>query len=123
VLLLLDTHVLVWTLEGDARRVGRRARALLARAKPPGGIRVSPVSLFELMALQTLGRLRLTRHADEWIEEALADGRIRIAELTATMAIEAGAIPREALADPLDRLLVATARGWMRRFSRATPAS
>lgn len=110
-LLLLDTHVLVWTLEGDARRVGRRTRALLARAKPPGGIRVSPVSLFELMALQTLGRLRLTRHADEWIEEALADGRIRIAELTSTMAIEAGTIPREALADPLDRLLVATARG------------
>jgi PIN domain nuclease of toxin-antitoxin system len=91
--------------------VGRRTRALLARAKPPGGIRVSPVSLFELMALQTLGRLRLTRHADEWIEEALADGRIRIAELTSTMAIEAGTIPREALADPLDRLLVATARG------------
>jgi PIN domain nuclease of toxin-antitoxin system len=75
------------------------------------------------MALQTLGRLRLTRHADEWIEEALADGRIRIAELTSTMAIEAGAIPREALADPLDRRSSRRRGGWMQRCSRATPAS
>lgn len=110
-LLLLDTHVLVWTLEGDARRVGRRTRALLARAEAEDAIRVSPVSLFEVPALHTLGRIRLTRPPGEWLDEALTDGRVRVAELTRGMAIEAGGIPREALADPLDRLLVATARG------------
>lgn len=109
-MLLLDTHVLVWTLEGDARRIGRRTRALLARAEARDAVRVSPVSLFELMALQTLGRLRLANPPDEWLEEALSDGRLRIAELTSAMAIEAGAIPREGLADPLDRLLVTAAR-------------
>ena len=108
--LLLDTHVLIWTLEGD-RRVGRSTRALLARTEARGAFRVSPVSLFEVTALHTLGRIRLTRTPDEWIEEALADGRVRIAELTRAMAIEAGAIPRMALEDPMDRLLVATARG------------
>jgi PIN domain nuclease of toxin-antitoxin system len=35
---------------------------------------------------------------------------VRVAELTPAVAIDAGAIPRTALADPLDRLLVATAR-------------
>lgn len=110
-MILLDTHVLVWTLEGDARKVGRRARTLLGRAEARDAIRVSPVSLFEMMALHTLGRIRLTRPPDEWLEEALADGRVRTTELTRRMAIDAGAIPREALADPLDRLLVATARG------------
>ena len=110
-LLLLDTHVLIWTLEGDTRRVGRRTRALLARAEARDAIRVSPVSLFEVTALHTLGRIRLTRPPDEWLEEALADSRVRIAELTRGMAIEAGAIPREALADPLDRLLVSATRG------------
>ena len=110
-LLLLDTHVLIWTLEGDTRRVGRRTRALLARAEARDAIRVSLVSLFEVTALHTLGRIRLTRPPDEWIDDALADGRVRIAELTRAMSIEAGAIPRGALADPLDRLLVAIARG------------
>lgn len=110
-MLLLDTHVLIWTLEGDARRVGRRTRALLARGEARDAIRVSPISLFELTALHALGRIRLTRPPDEWIGHALADGRLRIAESTTAMAIEAGAIAREALGDPLDRLLVSTARG------------
>jgi PIN domain nuclease of toxin-antitoxin system len=35
---------------------------------------------------------------------------VRIAELSPAIAIDAGQIPRAALADPLDRLLVATAR-------------
>lgn len=109
-MLLLDTHVLVWTLEGSARRVGPRSRALLARAEAHDAIRVSLISLFEIAALHTLGRIRLTPPLDEWIDGALADGRVRIAELTRAMAIEAGAISRDALPDPLDRLLVATAR-------------
>ena len=35
---------------------------------------------------------------------------VRIAEVTSEAAVDAGDIPRTALADPLDRLLVATAR-------------
>jgi PIN domain nuclease of toxin-antitoxin system len=108
--LLLDTHVLIWTLEGDARRVGRAARTRLARAEAQDAIRVSPVTLFEVTALHGAGRIRLSRPIGEWLEDALADGRVRVAELTTAMAIEAGAIPRTALEDPLDRLLVATAR-------------
>ena len=34
----------------------------------------------------------------------------RIAELSPAIAIDAGRIPRDVLADPMDRLLVATAR-------------
>lgn len=110
-MLLLDTHVLIWMLAGESRRVGRRTRTLLARAEARDAIRVSPVTLFELMALHTLGRIRLTRTPSEWIDEALAGGGVRLAELTKAAAIAAGGIPRGVLADPLDRLLVATARG------------
>jgi PIN domain nuclease of toxin-antitoxin system len=106
---LLDTHVWVWSVHGDARRVGRRTRQLLARAETKDAIRVSPVTLFELTALHTLGRIRLTLAPEQWIREALSGGRVRIAELSPRIAIDAGAIPRDALADPLDRLLVATA--------------
>lgn len=47
---------------------------------------------------------------EQWIDEALAAPGLRLAELTAGIALEAGSIPRAALADPQDRLLVATAR-------------
>jgi PIN domain nuclease of toxin-antitoxin system len=107
--LLLDTHVWIWSLEGDAGRIGRRARSLLARAESRDAIRISPVSLFEVMALHTCGRLRLTRPPDEWIRHAMEFAPVRIAELSPAVAMAAGHIAREVLADPMDRLLVATA--------------
>jgi PIN domain nuclease of toxin-antitoxin system len=108
--LLLDTHVWIWSVHGDADRLGRLTRRLLSRAESQGTIRVSPVSLFEVTALHTLGRLRLTRTPEQWIRESLGASGVRIAEVSPAIAIDAGAIPRTALADPLDRLLLATAR-------------
>ena len=109
-MLLLDTHVWIWSATGDERRLGRRARGLLAAAEARGTIRVSPLSLFEIIALHTLGRLTLTRTPERWIREALDAAGVRIAELSFDVAVDAGAIPRSALGDPIDRLLVATAR-------------
>ena len=108
-MLLLDTHVWIWALAGDTR-LGRRARSLLARAESRDALRISPVTLFEVMALHTAGRLQLTRPADEWIRQAMASAPVRIAELSTAIAIAAGRIPRDVLADPIDRLLAATAR-------------
>jgi PIN domain nuclease of toxin-antitoxin system len=108
--LLLDTHVWVWAVEGDARRIGRRARQLISRAEAAATVRVSPATLFEIVALHTAGRLQLARPPDQWIREALDESGVRLAELSAAVAIDAGHIPRSAVADPLDRLLVATAR-------------
>jgi len=107
--LLLDTHVWIWILAGDARRIGRRARVLLTRAESRDAIRISPVTLFEVMALHAAGRLHLTRPPDEWIRQAMASAPVRIAELSASIAIDAGRISRDVLGDPMDRLLVATA--------------
>ena len=109
-MVLLDTHAWIWSIEGDTRRVGRKAQALLVRAEERERIRVSPVSIFEIVALHTSGRLRLSRPAEGWIQDSLSAAGVRLAEVTPAIAIDAGAIPRTALADPLDRLLVATAR-------------
>jgi PIN domain nuclease of toxin-antitoxin system len=109
-MVLLDTHVWLWSAEGDTRRVGRRTRQLLARAGVGDSMRVSPVTLFEVAALHALGRVRLACPPEQWIRNALAGSGARIAELTPMIAVDAGQIGRTALADPLDRLLVATAR-------------
>ena len=109
-MLLLDTHVWIWALEGNSRRLGRKTRALLARAEGDDALRVSPISVFEVTALHTLGRLRFTLRPERWIRNGLTSSGIRVAELSVVAAIEAGSITRDALPDPLDRLLVATAR-------------
>jgi PIN domain nuclease of toxin-antitoxin system len=97
-MLLFDTHAWIWSIEGDARRVGRRTRHLLVRSEADDTIRVSPASIFEVAALHTSGRLRLSASTEHWIRSALAAPGVRLAELTPAIAVE------------LDRFLVATAR-------------
>ncbi len=109
-MLLLDTHVWIWSANGDTSRVGPRSRSLLLKAETREAIRVSPVTMFELSALHTSGRLRLARPLEQWVRDSLAAAGVRVAELTSSVAMDAGSIPRTALADPLDRLLVSTAR-------------
>jgi PIN domain nuclease of toxin-antitoxin system len=89
--LLLDTHVLVWSVEGDERRIGRQARRLLAHAESAGAVVVSPVTLFEIRS--SCGRAPAPgAPIERWIREARETG-IRIAELSPAAAIDAGHVP------------------------------
>jgi PIN domain nuclease of toxin-antitoxin system len=110
VLLLLDTHVWLWAVSGDTRRIGRRSRTLLTRGEARSTLRISTATIFEVAALHTSGRLRLVRPLEQWIEQAVAAPALRVSPVPAAVATDAGTIPRAALADPIDRILVATAR-------------
>ena len=107
-MILLDTHVWIWTVEDDTRRLGLGARRLIVRTEASGVVRVSPISFFEVAALHTAGKVRFNRSLEQWIRDGIEHARV--AELTTDIAVDAGSIPRTALADPADRLLVATAR-------------
>lgn len=85
----LDTHVWVWSVDGDTGRIGRRTRQMLQRAQSRAAIRVSPMAIFELAALHTLGRVRLARSLDQWVRDALDTVGVRIAELTPAIALDA----------------------------------
>jgi PIN domain nuclease of toxin-antitoxin system len=106
---LLDTHAWLWAVDDDAR-LGRKTRNLLLKAEARSALRISVVSVFEIIALHTAGRLQLARTPEQWMREALESPWVRLAELTSSIAIDGGSIPRAALPDPTDRLLVATAR-------------
>jgi PIN domain nuclease of toxin-antitoxin system len=107
---LLDTHVWIWTLERETGRVGRRTRRFIDRWAAQDALRVSAVSVFEVSALYAAGRLRLARPLEQWIHAALDPMGIRLASLSLDIAVDAGAIGREILPDPVDRLIAATAR-------------
>ena len=109
-MLLLDTHAWVWIVEGDTRRVGPKARRLADRTAARGEIWISVASVFEVTALHTAGRLHLSHPVSTWIREALHSTGGRLTDWSIDIAIDAGSIPRDALADPLDRVLVASAR-------------
>ena len=66
--------------------------------------------MFEITALHTAGRLQFTMPVERWICESIDRGGLRVLSLDRDTAVDAGCIPASALADPIDRWLVATAR-------------
>jgi PIN domain nuclease of toxin-antitoxin system len=107
---LLDTHVWLWTVEGAARHIGRRTIRLIERWAARDALRISPLSVFEIASLCVSGRLQLSRPPEQWTALALASTRARLASLPLEAALEAGSIGTAIVGDPIDRLLIATAR-------------
>ena len=107
---LLDTHVWIWHVEGNTHRVGARTARLLRRWTDQDALRISPLTVFEVAMLYTTDRVSLTRTLDQWTTTALQDGGVRLAPLTIEAALEAGRMGTGRVPDPLDRLLIATAR-------------
>jgi PIN domain nuclease of toxin-antitoxin system len=107
---LLDTHVWIWLVGDVPRQLGPRTRRRLARAIGADAPSVSAASAFEIAALHTGGRLQLTQPVERWIRESVERSGFRVLDVNAAISIDAGLIPAPALPDPLDRLLVATAR-------------
>jgi PIN domain nuclease of toxin-antitoxin system len=107
---LLDTHVWIWALEGDSRRIGARTRRAISRMIAAESMQISMASVFEIAALHTSGRLRLAWPVERWIDEALSAARARLIEISLDIALDAGRMPRTSLPDPMDRLIAATAR-------------
>ena len=108
--MLLDTHVWIWMVTDEAGRLGPRIRRRLARATGSWAPSVSTMSVFEIAALHTAGRLSFTLPIERWIRESIATAGFRVIDLGTDTAIDAALVPAGALADPVDRCLVATAR-------------
>ena len=108
--MLLDTHVWIWAAADTPRRLGPKTRRLLNRTARQGGLFVSSMSAFEIAALATAGRLTLSQPTARWIAESVDRAALRVLDLGSDAAEDAGAIPAGSLPDPIDRLLVATAR-------------
>ena len=108
--MLLDTHVWIWLVSDAPGRLGPRTRRRLAAATGPRAASVSAVSVLEIAALHTAGRLQLTQPIERWIRGSIDRAGFRVLGLDHDIALDAGMVPASALPDPVDRCLVATAR-------------
>jgi PIN domain nuclease of toxin-antitoxin system len=98
--LLLDTHVVLWAITGDATL----GEDFLDRLRHDPDIFLSPVSLWEITIKQTAGKL--AGPAD--LAERVRDMGFRELPVTHTHAIAASRLPPHHR-DPFDRMLVAQA--------------
>ncbi|MBM4345756.1 MAG: type II toxin-antitoxin system VapC family toxin [Deltaproteobacteria bacterium] len=106
---LIDTHVLIWLLEGRPE-LPAASLAVLEREIGLHGAAVSAMSFWEVAMLAKRGRIALLRPVAAWRQAALGLPRVVEVPLAGEVAVEAAQLPGEFHADPADRFLVATAR-------------
>ena len=103
--LLLDTHILLWSLL-DPNCLAKRVAALLE--DPVNELWLSPISTWEVIILAEKGRITLDVDPITWMREVFKKIPFKEASITHEVAMQSRlvALPHE---DPAHRLLAATA--------------
>lgn len=103
--LLLDSHIVLWSLGEPARLTASQREALLDTTNE---VFVSAVTAWELAIKQSLGKLVLPGPAETWLLSAVTSAGFAWCPVTAEDAVRVRALPWHHR-DPFDRLLVAQA--------------
>ena len=118
-MILLDTHALIWWVDGDGERLSARARERVeqelaqmerGQAQAQAVLLVSAISCWEVAMLVSRGRLALSLEVERWLALVAAIPAVRLLPLQPAVAVAATRLPEPFHADPADRFLVAQAR-------------
>ena len=107
--LLMDTHVWIWFMLASSE-LAVSSRAAINRAAASGQLRIAALSVWEAALLGSRGRIALGRPIGQWITAAVSAPGLSIEPLLPEIAIEACCLPEAFHRDPVDRMIVATAR-------------
>jgi PIN domain nuclease of toxin-antitoxin system len=106
-MILLDTHVLVWTV-ADSKRLSRAAAREIDRARRRDGVAISAITLWELAQMFSRGRIR-SHGSVEASVRMFCEG-VHVKPITEEIAVLATQFSADYPGDPVDRLIGATAR-------------
>ena len=106
-MILLDTHVLVWSV-ADSKRLTRAAVAAIRGAQREDGLAISAITLWELASLLARGRIQAYGTVDVSVR-LLIEGVV-VKPITPEIAALSTQFPDDYSRDPADRLIGATAR-------------
>jgi PIN domain nuclease of toxin-antitoxin system len=97
---LIDTHILLWWLNGDAR-LGSETVSIIKKSR----VLVSTAAIWEILIKIKLGKL----HIPGPIEDALQDNRFGILDIKLPHVLALDELPQHHQ-DPFDRIQLAQAR-------------
>jgi PIN domain nuclease of toxin-antitoxin system len=107
--LLLDTHVWLWSALENGGLSNRFLKAL-DRIAEKQEVLVSAMSVWEIGMLDQKRRIDLGMDVLDWVENALRAPHLTLAPISPRVAVQSNRLPNLDHGDPVDRLLVATAR-------------
>jgi PIN domain nuclease of toxin-antitoxin system len=109
-LLILDTHIWIWAINGSVDRLSTEGLKAIETASQNNQLRVCAISVWEVGMLESKGRVQLGKVCLDWVRDALSAPGLRLLPLTPEIAIESSRLPGGLHGDPADRILAATSR-------------
>jgi len=106
---LLDTHIFVWMIT-EKKKLSKEAQSIIMEAIPLRHILISAISLWEIAMLVQKQRLKFSIPLRKWIEQSLTTPGVVLNTLTPDILIESCDLPEITHNDPVDRMIIATAR-------------
>jgi PIN domain nuclease of toxin-antitoxin system len=106
-LILVDTHVVVW-LAFEQYRISSKAKAAIDEARDlRGGLAISDMTLLEIGTLASRGRVHLGISLESFLQEV--ETRFVVLPITGRACARAMSFPTTYPKDPADRIIGATA--------------
>ena len=106
---LLDTCAVIWIANGDPLR--EPAASALPEAYDAGGsLAVSPMTAWEVAMLVAKAKIALSLDPEGWFDRVFELPGVALAAMPPPVLIASCALPGAPPADPVDRILAATAR-------------
>jgi PIN domain nuclease of toxin-antitoxin system len=105
--IILDTHVWVWWVDGGVQLPPDYLA--LIQMEAVNGLGVCAISCWEVAKLVELGRLRLAIAVDQWLALAIQPP-VLLLPLSPEVAVGSTQLPGSFHRDPADQMIVATAR-------------
>jgi PIN domain nuclease of toxin-antitoxin system len=106
-LILLDTHVIVW-LAGEEYRLSRKAKKAVDKARQTEqGLAISDFTLYELSTLYRKKQFTLAIGPESFLSEV--ERRFVVLPITTRICVGALSLPAGYPKDPADRIIGATA--------------
>lgn len=106
---LLDTHAWIWwSMEPD--KLSKLALQTIRDSKRRSELLLSTISFWEFCKLVELGRIKISCDALTWIKSALEIPTLQCIDISPEIAYHSTTLPGDFHKDPVDQLLVSTAR-------------
>lgn len=109
-MIVLDTHVLVWWVNGGDELSQRAHKAIEDELAGGAQLLVSAISAWEIAMLIAKSRLTLTMDIDDWLATVSSIEGVAFVAVEPEVAVQSVRLPGVFHSDPADRIIVALAR-------------
>lgn len=106
-MILLDTHVLIWSFT-EPEKLSQAAKRAITAARSTDGVGIASITLWELANAIVRGRLESAGTVQATVDDFVYG--VEVKELTSEIVSLAAQFPETYPRDPADRLIGATAR-------------